>query len=149
MGRIYSQIVIVFCWLGLPTDSLVAAIDAVETVAFERHIHDTHMKDHKNHHELRTCMEELQSRLEKTKLVDTTKHLWVVDNLSAKSSLIGDIEIYALANALQHMTSVIYRVLQRSYGIELRLCQKDLLSTFHAIGYWYDRFQKTYRQTGC
>ncbi|KAH7252746.1 heterokaryon incompatibility protein-domain-containing protein, partial [Fusarium tricinctum] len=68
MGRIYSQSGIVLCWLGLPTDSIVAAIDAVETVAGKRFIHDTHMKNYKNHYELTTCIQELQGCLEKTKM---------------------------------------------------------------------------------
>ncbi|CAJ0553182.1 Ff.00g116940.m01.CDS01 [Fusarium sp. VM40] len=100
------------------------------------------MKNYENHHELTTCIQELQGRLEKTKMIHHTKHLCVVDKLTSKSSFIGGIEIYALADALQHTTDVIYRILQRSYGIELRHFQKDLLRTCQAIEVWHDRFRK-------
>ncbi|CEI67866.1 unnamed protein product [Fusarium venenatum] len=142
MGRIYSKSGAVVCWLGLPCDPLFAAIDAIETVAYERYIHGTYTRNEENHQNLANCIEQLQVCLGSVKRTDAIKHLRVVDESSVEVSLVGDARLYALANALQHATVVIYDLLHGSYGTELRICHKNLEDTFRNIRNWHDQLRQ-------
>ncbi|RFN45631.1 hypothetical protein FIE12Z_10133 [Fusarium flagelliforme] len=141
MGRIYSQSGIVICWLGLPADSIFAAIDAMETVAYERYVHGTYTENQGNRHRLVACIEQLKICLESIKGADAFGDLQVVDESSMEVSLVGDVELHALANTLQLTTVVLYDLLQGSYGTELRTGQETLVGTFHNIKGWHDQFR--------
>ncbi|KAF5980930.1 heterokaryon incompatibility protein [Fusarium coicis] len=126
MGEIYSQSGLVLCWLGPLDDSIGAAIDVIETTAFERYTRCANVEDCNNHQKLRDCIAQLQDRLERFKEVKDMKQLSDADKTSGTPRLVGYIEVYELANALEHATTVTGRVLQGPYGSELEFCKNDL-----------------------
>ncbi|CVK97993.1 related to pisatin demethylase / cytochrome P450 monooxygenase [Fusarium mangiferae] len=142
MGEIYSQSALVLCSLGLLSDPIGAAIDVVQITAFERFSRCANMEDRNNHQKLRGCIAQLHDRLEAFKKLNDLKQLLVADKTSAIPRLVGYIEIYELANALEHATTVIIRVLRGPYGSELGLCQKDLVSIHLEVKDWHDRLQR-------
>ncbi|KAF5545698.1 hypothetical protein FNAPI_9064 [Fusarium napiforme] len=119
MGEIYSQSGLVLCWLGPLSDSIGTAIDVIQITAFERYF-----------------------RLERFKEVKDTKQLSVADTTSATPRQVGYIEIYELANALEHATTVTGRVLQSPYGSELEFCKNDLIILCREVRDWQDRLQR-------
>ncbi|CAG9939676.1 unnamed protein product [Clonostachys rosea f. rosea IK726] len=142
MKDIYSQSGVVLCWLGSPSDPIHGAMDAIETVARERYVRDADVVCHKNHRELLKCFEMMRSCLKRLNVIDSKRCLPVVEETSAIPGIIGDVEIYAVANALQHTTDVITGVLQEPHGVELELCQRNLTDIFHEVRSWRDRFRK-------
>ncbi|CAG9981033.1 unnamed protein product [Clonostachys byssicola] len=142
MKHIYSQSGIVLCWLGSPSDLLHAAMDSVEAVARERYIRDADIVDYEHQHELVGCFEQLRSHLKKSHAAGAKCRLQFVEERSAMSGIVGDVEIHAVANALQHMTKVIFGVLQEPHGVELGICQSMLLSVFYEVRSWHDQFRK-------
>ena len=141
MGRIYSQSGAVFCWLGSPTGPLYTAIDAIETVAYERHIRGRYTENKENQHRLAAGIELLQICLESVKRTNAIGRLWVVDESPVEASLVGDVELHALANALQLTTVVLYDLLHGSYGTELRIGQETLVDMFRNIKDWHDQLR--------
>ncbi|KAF5645853.1 cytochrome P450 monooxygenase [Fusarium tjaetaba] len=119
MGEIYSQSGLVLCWLGPLSDSIGTAIDVIQITAFERYF-----------------------RLERFKEVKDTKQLSVADTTFATPRQVGYIEIYELANALEHATTVTGRVLQSPYGSELEFCKNDLIILCREVRDWQDRLQR-------
>ncbi|CAH0035134.1 unnamed protein product, partial [Clonostachys rhizophaga] len=142
MKHIYSQSGIVLCWLGSPSDIIHAAMDSVGAVARERYIRDADIVYYEHLHELLGCFEQLQSHLKKSHAADAKSRLQFVEERSAMSGIVGDVEIHAVANALQHTTKVIFGVLQQSHGVELGICRSMLLSVFHEVRNWHDQFRK-------
>ncbi|EWZ46208.1 hypothetical protein FOZG_02364 [Fusarium oxysporum Fo47] len=104
MKDIYSQSSIVLCWLGSPTDRIHTAMDAVQAVAHQRHIRCADVMYHENQHELLDSFEQLQSHLKSLHVIDAKMHLPFVEETSMISGIVGDVEIHAVANALQHTT---------------------------------------------
>ncbi|KAF5685648.1 cytochrome P450 monooxygenase monooxygenase [Fusarium denticulatum] len=113
MGEIYSQCGLVLCWLGPLSDSIGTAIDVIQITAFER------LKE----------------------AVDMKQPL-VADKTSAITRLVGDTEIYELANALEHATTVTAQVLQGPYGSELGSCKNDLISVHREVTDWHDGLRR-------
>ncbi|KAJ3539807.1 hypothetical protein NM208_g5342 [Fusarium decemcellulare] len=142
MKDIYSQSGVVLCWLGLPSQPIHAAMDAIEVVAHERHIRDADGVCYKHHDELLDCFEQLRSHLQKLDVKVAKRYLALVEETSVASGIVGDVEIYAVTNALQHTSKVIFGVLQESHGGELRLCQSTVRSVHHEVTNWHDRFRK-------
>ncbi|VUC38080.1 unnamed protein product, partial [Clonostachys rosea] len=142
MKDIYSQSGVVLCWLGSPSDTIHGAMDAIETVARERYIRDADVVCHQNHHELLKCFEMVRSCLKRLNVIDSKKCLLVVDETSAISGIVGEVEIYAFASALQNTTDVIIGVLQGPSGVELELWQRNLTDIFHEVRSWHDQFRK-------
>ncbi|KAF5654950.1 cytochrome P450 monooxygenase cytochrome P450 monooxygenase [Fusarium sp. NRRL 25303] len=142
MGEIYSQSALVLCWLGPLSDPIGAAIDVVQITAFERFSRCANEENCNNHQKLRGCIAQLHDRLEAFKKLNDLKQLSVADKTSAIPRLVGDIEIYELANALEHATIVIIRVLRGPYGTELGLCQRDLISVHREVKDRHNRLQK-------
>ncbi|KAF5543670.1 het-domain-containing protein [Fusarium phyllophilum] len=142
MGEIYSQSGLVLCWLGPLSDSIGTAIDVIQITAFERYFRYANVEDCNNHQKLRDCIAQLHYRLERFKEVKDMKQLSVADTTSATPRLVGYIEIYELANALEHATTVIVRVLQGPYGSELEFCKNDLISLCREVRHWQDRLQR-------
>lgn len=142
MKDIYSQSGIVLCWLGSPSDPIHAAMNAVESVAHERHIRDADAVYYKHQDELLDCFEQLRSHLKKLHVVDAKRYLPFVEETSVISGIVGDVEIHAVANALQHTTKVIFGVLQESHGVELGLCGSTLRRALHEVENWHDQFCK-------
>ncbi|EWG52239.1 hypothetical protein FVEG_11029 [Fusarium verticillioides 7600] len=142
MGEIYSQSGLVLCWLGPLTDSIGAAIDVIEITAFERYTRCANVEDCNNHQKLRDCIAQLHDRLERFKEVKDMKQLSVADTTSATPRQAGYIEIYELANALEHATTVTGRVLQGPYGSELEFCKNNLIGLCREVRDWQDRLQR-------
>jgi hypothetical protein len=67
-------------------------------------------------------------------------HLPFVEETSMISGIVGDVEIHAVANALQHTTKVIFVILQKPHGSELELCRPALLRAFHELTNWHNQF---------
>lgn len=142
MGEIYSQTALVLCWLGPLSDSIGAAIDAVQITAFERYSRCANVEKCDNHQKLRGCIAQLHDRLEAFKELNDLKQFLVADKKSAIPRLVGDLEIYELANALEHATTVIVWVLQGPYGSELGFCRNDLIRVHREVADWHDRLQR-------
>ncbi|KAM5366278.1 hypothetical protein ACJA88_012034 [Fusarium oxysporum] len=142
MKDIYSQSSIVLCWLGSPTDRIHTAMDAVQAVAHQRHIRCADVMYHENQHELLDSFEQLQSHLKSLHVIDAKMHLPFVEETSMISGIVGDVEIHAVANALQHTTKVIFVILQKPHGLELELCRPDLLRAFHELTNWHNQFHE-------
>ncbi|KAH7276097.1 heterokaryon incompatibility protein-domain-containing protein, partial [Fusarium solani] len=84
MKDIYSQSGIVLCWLGSPSDPIHAAMNAVESVAHERHIRDADAVYYKHQDELLDCFEQLRSHLKKlhvtyNNLLWLKQHPWLYE----------------------------------------------------------------------
>lgn len=142
MKDIYSQSSIVLCWLGSPTDRIHTAMDAVQAVAHQRHIRCADVMYHENQHELLDSFEQLQSHLKSLHVIDAKMHLPFVEETSMISGIVGDVEIHAVANALQHTTKVIFVILQKPHGLELELCRPALLRAFHELTNWHNQFHE-------
>ncbi|KAF5639354.1 het-domain protein [Fusarium sp. NRRL 52700] len=142
MKDIYSQSGVVLCWLGPPTDQIHAAMDAVEAVAHERRIRGADVVYHENQHELLESFEQLQNHLKRPLIRDTKRLLQFIEQASGISGIVGDAEIYAIANSLQHTTEAILRVLQGEHGAELKICQSTVLRTYHEVENWHNQFYK-------
>ncbi|SCO56542.1 related to pisatin demethylase / cytochrome P450 monooxygenase [Fusarium fujikuroi] len=142
MGEIYSQGALVLCWLGPLSDSIGAAIDVVQITAFERYSRCANVERCDNHQKLRGCIAQLHDRLEAFKELNDLKQLLVADKKSAMPRLVVDLEIYELANALEHATTVIVRALQGPYGSELGFCRNDLIRVHREVADWHDRLQR-------
>jgi hypothetical protein len=142
MKDIYSQSGIVLCWLGSPSDQIHAAMDAVEAVTHERHIRNADVVYYKHQDELLDCFEQLRNHLKRLHVVHAKRHLPFIEETSVISGIVGDVEIHAVANSLQHATKVIFGVLQEPHGVELELCRSTLSSAFHEVRNWHDQFHK-------
>lgn len=141
MKDIYSQSGIVLCWLGLPCDSIHAAMDAVEVVAWERYIRDADGMYPRYQHELLDRFERLRNHVKRLNAIDAKGYSLLVEETSLISGIAGDIEVYAIADTLQHTTKVIFGVLQESHGMVLGLCANALASTSHEVRNWHDQFR--------
>ncbi|EWZ00153.1 hypothetical protein FOYG_00042 [Fusarium oxysporum NRRL 32931] len=139
MKDIYSQSSIVLCWLGSPTDRIHTAMDAVQAVAHQRHIRCADVMYHENQHELLDSFEQLQSHLKRLHVIDAKPF---VEETSLISGIVGDVEIHAVANALQHTTKAIFVILQKPHGSELELCRPALLRAFHELTNWHNQFHE-------
>jgi hypothetical protein len=142
MGEIYSQSGLVLCWLGPLHDSIGAAIDVIEITALERYTRCANVEDCNNHQKLTDCIAQLHDRLERFKQVKDIKQLLVADKTSAIPRLVGDTDLYELANALEHATTVTARVLQGQYGSELGSCKNNLMILCREVTYWHEGLQR-------
>ncbi|KAF5246480.1 hypothetical protein FANTH_6852 [Fusarium anthophilum] len=142
MKDIYSQSGVVLCWLGSPTDKIHAAMDAVETVAHERQIRGADVVYRENRHELLESFEQLQNLLKRPLVRDTRRLLQFVEEASVISGIVGDVVIYAVANALQQTTKMIFDVLQKEHGVELDICRSTVSRTSHEVKSWHNEFHK-------
>ncbi|KAF4958811.1 hypothetical protein FGADI_2155 [Fusarium gaditjirri] len=142
MKDIYSQSGYVLCWLGSPNDQIHAAMDAVDAVAYERHIRGADVTYHENQHELLNSFEQLQSHLKRTVVIDAKSHLRSIEDTSVISGIAGDVELHAVANALQQTTKVIFGALQQPHGSELELCQQAMLNALHKVKKWHSPFHE-------
>ncbi|KAM0491913.1 hypothetical protein ACHAP8_010286 [Fusarium lateritium] len=142
MKDIYSKSGIVLCWLGPPVYQIHAAMDAVEVVAHERQIRAADVMHHENQLEHLDSFEKLQRHLENPHVIDAERHVPFNQDMSVISGIVGDVEIYAIADALQHSTKVMFGVLQEPHGWELKLCQPTLLRVCHELKNWHNQFHK-------